>query len=198
MLAHEIGRSASSRLRFEINISHGKIIGVVDDIGDAPILLDGPGRWEAALGHESDYTTLPAQAMAVGNSVGTQLAPRGREASPNASAYDAAVLQLILNSIGHIGMRRGATSDAGRSVQIRAQAQERSVRRRILPGMFSRLRPQYPDVVGSNPWFPGRVWCWPSSVLNQKSILNFLRSSGVRHSLWLGSAVVAHSTMSRL
>ena len=88
-------------------------------------------RDNSALGHESDYTTLPAQAMAVGNSVGTQLAPRGREASPNASAYDAAVLQLILNGIGHIGMRRGATSDAGRSVQIRAQAQERSVRRRV-------------------------------------------------------------------
>ena len=67
-------------------------------------------RDNSALGHESDYTTLPAQAMAVGNSVGTQLAPRGREASPNASAYDAAVLQLILNGIGHIGMRRGATS----------------------------------------------------------------------------------------
>jgi hypothetical protein len=28
-------------------------------------------------------------------------------------------------------MRRGATSGAGRSVQIRAQAQERSVRRRV-------------------------------------------------------------------
>ena len=33
----------------------------------------------------------------------TQVTPRGREASPN----DAAVLQLILNGIGHIGMRRG-------------------------------------------------------------------------------------------
>ena len=97
-------------------------------MGDPAVLLDGPSCGEATLGHESDYTILPAQTMAVGNSVGTQLAPRGREASPNASAYDAAVLQL---NIGHIGMRRGATSDAGRSVQIRAQAQERSVRRRV-------------------------------------------------------------------
>ena len=49
--------------------------------------------------------TVPAQAAAGGNSVDNlsrQLARRGREASPN----DAAVLQLILNGIGHIGMRR--------------------------------------------------------------------------------------------
>ena len=77
-------------------------------MGDPAVLLDGPSCGEATLGHESDYTILPAQTMAVGNSVGTQLAPRGREASPNASAYDAAVLQL---NIGHIGMRRGATSE---------------------------------------------------------------------------------------
>ena len=49
ILGHEICRSASSRLRFEIDIRHGKVVGVADDIGDAPILLNGPGRWEAAL-----------------------------------------------------------------------------------------------------------------------------------------------------
>ena len=135
----------------------------------------------------------------MGNSVGTELAPRGREVSPNALAYDAAVLQLILKGIGHIGMRRGATSDAGRSVQIRAQAQERSVRRRVDLDTFGhvfRLRPQYPDVLGSNPWFPGRVSCWPSSVLYQRSILNFLASSGSRQRIFWGSAAVAHSIIS--
>jgi hypothetical protein len=94
----------------------------------------------------------------VDNSVGTQLAPWGREASPNASAYDAAVLQLILNGIGHIGMRLHQMP-AGRYRYARRRRSEASgaAWTLILSGMFSRLRPQYPDVLGSNPWFPGRV-----------------------------------------
>ena len=61
-------------------------------------------------------------------------------------AYDAAVLQLILNGIGHIGMPRGATSDAGRSVRIRAQAQERSVRRRVDPDTFGHVFQVAPSI----------------------------------------------------
>ncbi len=45
ILRHEICCCTSTRLRLEIDVSHGKVVGVADDIGDAPILLDGPGRW---------------------------------------------------------------------------------------------------------------------------------------------------------
>ena len=91
----------------------------------------------SATGHKNDglvgypfsqAATLPVQVLRPGQLGGQRKSPRGvGKHQPN----DAAVLQLILNGIGHIGMRRGATSGAGRSVQIRAQAQERSVRRRV-------------------------------------------------------------------
>jgi hypothetical protein len=44
---------ASARLRLEIDVSHGKVIGVTDDVGDPAIFLDGPCCREAALGHEN-------------------------------------------------------------------------------------------------------------------------------------------------
>src|SRR4029077_7296013 len=81
-------------LRLEIDVSRGKVIGGADDIGDAPILIDCPWRREAALGHESDYTPCRPRL-------------RQRNSRREASPYDAAVQQLILNGIGHIGMRRG-------------------------------------------------------------------------------------------
>ena len=40
ILSHEIRRSAPGRLRLEIDVSHGKVIGVADD--DAAIFLGGP------------------------------------------------------------------------------------------------------------------------------------------------------------
>ena len=36
--------SASARLRLEIDVSHGKVIGVGDDVRDAAIFLYGPWR----------------------------------------------------------------------------------------------------------------------------------------------------------
>ena len=47
ILRHEICCCTSTRLRLEIDVSHGKVIGVADDIGDAAIFLDGPGRWKS-------------------------------------------------------------------------------------------------------------------------------------------------------
>ena len=47
---HEIGRSASARLRLEVDIRHRKTVGVADDVRDAAIFLDCPRWWEAALG----------------------------------------------------------------------------------------------------------------------------------------------------
>jgi len=105
VLRHE-HRRTSARLLLGVDIGDCKVVSVTDDIGDSAILLDGPGCGEAALWHESNYT--PArQTLRRGISVDNLERNSRREASPNASAYDAAVLQLILNGIGHIGMRRG-------------------------------------------------------------------------------------------
>src|ERR1700733_13605266 len=67
----------------------------------------------SAAGHKNDglvgypfgqAATLPVQVLRPGQLGGQRKSPpRGREASPN----DAAVLQLVLNGIDHIGMRRG-------------------------------------------------------------------------------------------
>ena len=42
VFSHEIGRSASARLRLEVDIRDGKVIGIADDIGDAAVFLDSP------------------------------------------------------------------------------------------------------------------------------------------------------------
>jgi hypothetical protein len=76
-------------------------------------------------------------------------------------AAGASALQLILNGIDHIGMRRGATSGAGRSVQIRAQAQERSVRRRVGPDTFRHALKVAPEAIRGSPagYNAGRLPC---------------------------------------
>jgi hypothetical protein len=48
VLRHKISRGASTRFAFEVDIRHGKIVGVADDVGDAAILLDGQWWREAA------------------------------------------------------------------------------------------------------------------------------------------------------
>jgi hypothetical protein len=56
ILRHEIRRSTSSGLIFKIDVSHGEVVGVADDVGDAAIFLDGP-LWETAIGlfgHDRD------------------------------------------------------------------------------------------------------------------------------------------------
>ena len=87
-------RRPPSRLGLEIQVSQSLTVVVADDVTALVVLFDVPGWREAALGQR----TLPAQATA------TRFASRS---VTNASAYDAAVMQLILNGIGHIGMRRG-------------------------------------------------------------------------------------------
>jgi hypothetical protein len=46
---HQISRGASARLRLEVDIRHGEVVGIADNVGDAAIFLDGPWRGEAAL-----------------------------------------------------------------------------------------------------------------------------------------------------
>jgi hypothetical protein len=51
ILCHQIGRSASARLAFKINIGHGEVVGVADGVRDSAIFLDCR-RWRgAAIGH---------------------------------------------------------------------------------------------------------------------------------------------------
>jgi hypothetical protein len=52
-----LARSASTRLIFKIDVCDGKIVGVADDVGDAPILVDCPWWREAVLGDEGDCTS---------------------------------------------------------------------------------------------------------------------------------------------
>jgi hypothetical protein len=40
-----------------MDVCDGKVVGIADDIGDAPIFLDCPWRREAAIGHESSDAT---------------------------------------------------------------------------------------------------------------------------------------------
>ena len=55
-----------------------------------------------------------------GNSVGTQLAPRGREASPNPSAYDAAGVALHQMPAGRYRYARKRRSEASRAAYFLA------------------------------------------------------------------------------
>ena len=43
ILGHKVRCRAPSRLRLEVDIRDGKIVGVANDVGDAAIFLDGPG-----------------------------------------------------------------------------------------------------------------------------------------------------------
>ena len=51
ILRHQIRRSASTRLRFEVDVSDCKVVGVADVETYSAIFLDGSGWREAALGH---------------------------------------------------------------------------------------------------------------------------------------------------
>jgi len=55
ILGHEIRRNTSARLRLEIDIRHGKLVDVADDVGDVLIFLDCPRCREAAACHEAAF-----------------------------------------------------------------------------------------------------------------------------------------------
>ena len=42
---------ASARFAFKVDVSHGKFVGVANDVTDAAIFFDGPWCREAASGH---------------------------------------------------------------------------------------------------------------------------------------------------
>ena len=49
ILAHEIGSSASAGFGLEVDIGHGEVVGITDDVRDAATFLDCSGRREAPL-----------------------------------------------------------------------------------------------------------------------------------------------------